>query len=120
MYNEVMTNIDHYEPSDIMQTHAEIVEREREEKERKLREQWKKLDYMTRALRAEEIDLITVAEKQQKVEDAKLAQELYDKRLTEHKQFHARALVDKARLSRMRTYKSEFHDKLMEKRKKYI
>jgi len=87
--------------------------RAKEEEQKKLADQAKRLDHITRALRIESCDLHTKRYEETKKKDHDAYQATLLAKQTTDKEEHAKALSEKTRLARMQKYRSAFEEDLL-------
>lgn len=96
---------------------TDIVNKEKEEKERTHKENARRLDYFVRAVRFEERPLLQESLEKQKIEERDRLQEQYQKLAEQAKQAHARALQEKERLVRITSQKDKFAERVFARRR---
>ncbi|XP_065289252.1 eukaryotic translation initiation factor 3 subunit A [Dermacentor albipictus] len=108
--------LERLDPEEILNRQVEQLDRERKEMQTKLKKQERKVDYMERAKRLEEIPLLQEAYEHFKLEDQKFWQQKEEERIRLQVQEREVALQHKTRLLRMRDDKEEFLSKLTQDR----
>lgn len=104
--------LERLDPEEILNRQVEQLDRERKEMQMKLKKQERKVDYMERAKRIEEIPLLQEAYERFKVEDQKFWQQKEEERIKLLIQERELALQHKKRMLRMKEDKENFLNKL--------
>ncbi|XP_064465879.1 eukaryotic translation initiation factor 3 subunit A-like [Ornithodoros turicata] len=104
--------LERLDPEEILNRQVEQLDRERKEMQMKLKKQERKVDYMERAKRIEEIPLLQEAYEKFKVEDEKFWQQKEEERIKLLIQERELALQHKKRMLRMKEDKENFLNKL--------
>jgi len=100
--------IDEMDPDDILQRQYEQLDREKREQMMKLRTQEKRIDYLARAMRIDEIPLLEKHFAEKKVRDEKEFEREEKERIRLAEEDHKLALATKERFSVMQTDKDGF------------
>lgn len=108
--------LERLDPEEILNRQVEQLDRERKEMQTKLKKQERKVDYMERAKRLEEIPLLQEAYERFKLEDQQFWQQKEEERIRLLVQEREVAVQHKLRLLRMRDDKEEFLSKLTQDR----
>merc|ERR1712166_340270 len=87
------------------------------EAERKQREQSKRLDYLTRAMRMEEKDLLIKSQDEIIVKEKETFIADLEKFAEQHKANHEKAILEKTRLLRMKDNRDAFFSKIISERR---
>ncbi|CAN8003091.1 unnamed protein product [Ixodes pacificus] len=108
--------LERLDPEEILNRQVEQLDRERKEMQTKLKKQERKVDYLERAKRLEEIALLQEAYERSKLEDEKFWQQKEEERIRLLVQEREIALQHKVRMLRMREDKEEFLSRLTQDR----
>ncbi|XP_057379990.1 eukaryotic translation initiation factor 3 subunit A-like [Daphnia carinata] len=110
-------DISKLDPDVIMARQLEELEKERKELQTKLRSQEKKVDFLERAKRIEEIPLLEKYLAERKVQDKLAWKQQEEERIAQLQEERKVAMLHRDRLMRMRTDKEKFIDNLKSARK---
>merc|ERR1719408_906965 len=98
------------ERRELLQSARNENQRNKEDDVRRLSDQVKRLDYITRALRSESKEAIAIKYRSAVEQDRKAYEESKVEQRERQRQEHELALVVKARLAVMQSYRSEFEN----------
>ena len=114
--DELVQNLDTYDPESIMKIQDEIVAEEERIRKRKEKDQEKKLNYLVRALRLEEHSLLLDAYARQQQEDKEYFEAQFKKIREEHKAAFDLAAQERKRLLKIVDDKESFRANVFEQR----
>ena len=114
---ELTADLEKIDKAALLAAQEAVLEQERKENERRRRESMRRIDYLTRAIRLEEREvLIATAERKRQDDRAQLEQD-FARYVEEHRRLHEKALQERERLSKMRNEKEEFFTQLLQRRR---
>ena len=97
-----------------------VLEQERREKERRRRETVRRVDYLTRAVRLEEREVLIANAEKKKQEDHEQLEADFARYVEEHKKAHERAMAERERLAKMSGEKDAFMQQLLSRRREIL
>ncbi|CEP03606.1 unnamed protein product (mitochondrion) [Plasmodiophora brassicae] len=100
----------------LLEAQSEVATQEQRAKERKLKDDFKRLDYTARALRLEERPLLIEQYDKQRIADQAYYDEQWQKHVAAHRARHEENVADRERLARMATFRDRFYANIMERR----
>ena len=109
-------NLDSIDTATIQQAQESIILAERKETERRRRDALKRSDYLTRAIRHEERDLLLDGEKQRKLIDSEQFELDYIKFIESDQLQHEKSVHEKYRLNKALQHKHEFIHNIIQRR----
>merc|ERR1711871_636567 len=115
---EELLSMSETERKELLKSARNENQRNKEDDVRRLSDQAKRLDYITRALRSESKDAIAIKYRNAVEQDRKAYEESKVEQRERQKQEHELALVVKARLAVMQSYRSEFENPIVEQQRK--
>lgn len=109
-------DIDLADAEDLQKAKEVLLEQKEEERLRKQKEAFKRLDYFVRAQRLEEIPLVLKDNENRQSEDAEYFAQQVQQMQVEHKEAYEHSAREAKRLSRMEEYREVFFTKVMKMR----
>jgi translation initiation factor 3 subunit A len=114
---EIADKIETIDREELLRLHHEVLEAEKQAQLQKQRELEKRLDYLVRAERKEEIPKLIQKYETEKLEDREYFQSQYQKMIDDHKLQFDEKLKEKDRLFRLSDAKKEFVKQIMDVRR---